>query len=244
MKRLIYVVISMSLSGVFGLTASGSAFSLKRKKHEPAATEAKANKCPDTLPLAECMPGRFTDAKTFAARNRESLLRLRENLGAISSSRNDAKLRHYFAGQTMGLLDIEADSTTPVKVCSATAHSTTVRFMPAVEFMAYLEKCTDSVPHLTEVQIPAFADGGFEISEYSVGQSELLRDSAGDFRSCGPGSLQLRCYWESTVYGYEPSPRFGGLVVTMLPGDRLQQKLEVKTDTIDGQVLPVYIPTL
>ena len=49
---------------------------------------------------------------------------------------------------------------------------------------------------------------------------------------------------ESTVYGYEPSPRFGGLVVTMLPGDRLQQKLEVKTDTIDGQVLPVYIPTL
>lgn len=244
MKRLIYIVITLALSGAVGLTASGSAFSLKRKKQEPAATEAKPNKCPDTLPLAECKPGRYTDAKTFAARNREGLLRLRENLGAISSSRNDAKLRHYFARQTMSLLDLEADSTTPVKVCCSVADSTTVRFMPASEFLAYLEKCTDSVPHLTEVQIPAFAESGFEISEYSVGPSELLRDSAGDFRSCGPGSLQLRCYWESTVYGYEPSPRFGGLVVSMLPIDRLQQKLKLKTDTIEGRVLPVYIPAL
>lgn len=235
MKHIIYIIAAVLILIVSSQSASTTAFSLRRKK-------TKTEQADTVRKSADIKPERYTDSVAFTARTHESMLRLVDNLRAISSPRNDRAIRAYLRRQTIGLFDLRADSLRPVKIVSGIDSSATARLMCAADFLAYLELQTDSVPGILALEVPAFAPGGYELGAFSECRSTLLRDSAGNLIPAGDGELALRCYWEPTVYGYEPAPQFGGMVLRM---NRMQQdSVTVKNDTVEGRQLPVFIPVL
>lgn len=235
MKHIIYIIATALLLIIFSQSVSTSAFSLRRKK-------TKTEQADTTRQAADTLPQLYTDSAAFMARNRETMSRLVDNLRAISSPRNEAAIRAYLSRQTMDLFDLRADSIQPVQVMSDIDSCSIVRLMPVADFLAYLESQTDSVPRILQLQIPAFARGGYSIADCCECSSTLMRDSAGNLVPAGEGNLCLRCCWEPTVYGYEPVPQFGAMVVKMtrMPS----HSVLVEKDTIEGRYLPVYVPVL
>lgn len=180
----------------------------------------------------------YTDRKAFEARRNESVKRLYDNLGAIASPRNDPRLREYYVRQTLEMLDLEADSMLRLNTCyndSIQSH-----MLPAVEFFNYLLHCSDSVPRLVEIKAPSFPEGGFWLDSLcSFSTAQVLYPDSCNITIAGTDSCtMLRTYWEQTICGEIPSPRFAALVVEMQPIER--QSVILRTDTIDGHVQQVF----